>query len=216
VKDPGLASPAGLDFRLGQSEDFSVSRTARESLFTAAYIVVGLIAVVVVGYLTFRQAFFHSPPRAILSTPLRDCLIVGFAGSLIYASVQMRGAGLAMLMVALLFLAELAIRPPIRAYALASAALYALPVGFALLAGAYAQKSLARLRLGRFLVMGVIVGAGYALMILLFLVRYHVEIRLAILLNQALLGAKMGAAMGFGFELIDLVGPRPVRARSYL
>jgi hypothetical protein len=192
-----------------------VSKTNRETLFTIAYIVVGLIAVIAVGYLTFRHRFFRLPPSGLLPIPMRDCLIVGLFGSLIYASVQMRGAGLAILMIVLLFLTEVAIRPPIRPNSLMAAALYALPVGFALMMAAYAQKSLARFKLGRFLIMGLIVGAGYALMILLFLIKSHVEIRLGTIGNQAFMGAKLGAAMGLGFELIDLIGPRPKHEPSY-
>jgi len=188
-----------------------VTKTTRESLFTVGYIAIGLIAVMVVGYVTFQHRFLRLPHGGLLPIPMRDLLIVGLAGSLIYASVQMRGAGLTLLMIVLLFLAELAIRPPIRANAFAAAALFALPVGFALLAGAHAQKALARLKIGRFLVMGLIVGAGYGLMMLLFLIKSHVEIRLGTVLNQAFLGAKLGAAMGLGFELIDLIGPRPRR-----
>ncbi len=188
-----------------------MTKTTRESLFTVGYIAIGLIAVMVVGYVTFQHRFLRLPHGGLLPIPMRDLLIVGLAGSLIYASVQMRGAGLTLLMIVLLFLAELAIRPPIRANAFAAAALFALPVGFALLAGAHAQKALARLKIGRFLVMGLIVGAGYGLMMLLFLIKSHVEIRLGTVLNQAFLGAKLGAAMGLGFELIDLIGPRPRR-----
>jgi hypothetical protein len=180
-----------------------VSKATRESLFTIGYIAVGLIAVVAVGYFTYHDRFFHFP------RPLLPFIIVGLTGALIYASVQMRGGGFVTLMIALLFLAQLAMTPPIRSHSLVYAALYALPVGFALAAAAYAQKSLANLKLGRFIVMGLIVGAGYALMILLFLVKSHVEIRLGTIGNQAFLGAKLGAAMGLGFELIDLIGPRP-------
>jgi hypothetical protein len=180
-----------------------VSKTTRESLFTIGYIAVGLIAVMAVGYLTYHNRLFHLP------RPMLPFLVVGLTGALIYAAVQMRGAGLAILMIALLFLTQVAMAPPIRAISLAAAAIYALPVGFALMMAAYAQKSLDRFKFGRFLIMGLIVGAGYALMILLFLVKWHVEIRLGTVLNQTFLGAKLGAAMGLGFELIDLVGPRP-------
>jgi hypothetical protein len=55
----------------------------------------------------------------------------------------------------------------------------------------------------------LVVAAGYALMMLIFLVRSHVEIGLGTIWDQAFLGAKLGAAMGLGFELIDLIGPRP-------
>jgi hypothetical protein len=186
-----------------------VSKTTRESLFTIGYIAIGLIAVVAVGYLTYHKRFFHLP------RPMLPFLVVGLTGALIYASVQMRGAGLAILMIVLLFLAQVAMTPPVRANSLAAAAIYALPVGFALMTAAYVQKSLARFKLGRFLVMGLIIGVGYALMILLFLIKSHVEIRFGTVLNQAFMGAKLGAAMGLGFELIDLIGPRPKHEPTY-
>lgn len=180
-----------------------MTKTTRESLFTVGYIVIGLLAAIAVGYLTFPHRFFHMP------RPMLPFIVVGLAGALIYAMVQMRGAGLAILMIVLLYLAQVAMTPPIRPLALAAAAIYALPIGFALLAGAYAQKSLARYKIGRFIAMGLIVGAGYALMMLLFLIRSHVDVRVGTIANQALLGLKLGAAMGLGFELIDLIGPRP-------
>jgi len=186
-----------------------VSKTTRESFFTIAYVVIGLIAVFVVGYLTFHHRFFHYP------RPLLPFIIVGFVGALIYAAVQMRGAGLAILMIALLLLAQVAMTPPIRPNSLAAAAIFALPVGFALMAGAYTQKSLARLKIGRFVAMGLIVAAGYGLMMVLFLIRSHVDIHLATVFMQAFMGFKLGAAMGLGFELIDLIGPRPKHLPDY-
>jgi lysylphosphatidylglycerol synthetase-like protein (DUF2156 family) len=186
-----------------------VSKTTRETLFTIGYVAAGLIAVAAVGYLTFHKRFLHFP------RPMLPFIVVGLIGALIYASVQMRGAGFVILMIALLFLAQVAMTPPIRPNSLMYAALYALPVGFALMAAAYVQKSLTRFKFGRFLVMGLIVGTGYALMILLFLIKSHVEIRFGTVLNQAFLGAKLGAAMGLGFELIDLIGPRPKHEPDY-
>ena len=180
-----------------------MSKATRESLFTVAYVVIGLIAVVVVGCLTFRHRFFHLP------RPLLPFLVVGLTGGLIYAVVQMRGAGLAILMIVLLYLAQVAMSPPVRPATLATAAIFALPVGFALLAGAYVQKALTRFRIGRFVVMGAIVALGYGLMMVLFLVRTHVDIRMGLVFRQAFIGLKLGAAMGLGFELVDLVGPRP-------
>ena len=186
-----------------------MTKTTRESLFAAGYIVIGLVAAIAVGYLTYRHHFFRMP------RPMLPFLVVGLTGALIYAMVQMRGAGLAILMIVLLYLIQVAMTPPIRPVALAAAAIYALPVGFALLAGAYVQKSLARYKIGRFIVMGLIVGAGYALMMLLFLIRSHVDVRIGTIVNQAFLGLKLGAAMGLGFELIDLIGPRPKHVPDY-
>jgi hypothetical protein len=182
-----------------------VTKKTRESLFTIAYIAIGLIAVIIVGYLSGPRRFFHLP------RPMLPFLVIGLAGALTYAAVQMRGAGLAILMIVVLFLAQVAMTPPIRPNSLAGAAIYALPIGFALLAGAYAQKALERFKFGRFAVMGMIVAAGYALMMLIFLIWSHVGISLGTVFSQAFLGLKLGAAMGLGFELIDLIGPRPRR-----
>jgi hypothetical protein len=188
-----------------------VSKATRESLFTLAYVVVGLIAVVAVGGLTFRGRFFHFPQ------PMLPFLIVGLTGAIIYATVQMRGAGLAILMIVLLYLTQVAMMPPkSRLASLGAAAIFAIPVGFALIAGAYVQKALGgRFKIGRFVVMGLTVAAGYGLMILLWLVRSHVDIQWKLVLRQALVGLELGAAMGFGFELVDLIGPRPKHEYDY-
>jgi hypothetical protein len=186
-----------------------VSKATRESLFTVAYVVVGLVAVIAVGYLTLGYQFFQFTRPDGHPGPMLPFLVVGLTGSLIYAIVQMRGAGLAILMILLLFLTQVAMTPPIRPNKLVAAALYSLPIGFALLTGAYVQKALTRFKIGRFTVMGVIVAAGYGLMMLLWLVRSPVGIQGKLVLRQALVGLELGAAMGLGFELVDLIGPRP-------
>ena len=142
-------------------------------------------------------------------------LVVGLTGSLIYAIVQMRGAGLAILMIVLLFLTQVAMTPPIRPNKLVAAVLYSLPVGFALLTGAYVQKALARFKIGRFIVMGAVVAVGYGLMMVLWLIRSHVDIRMGLVFSQAFVGLELGAAMGLGFELVDLIGPRPKHEPDY-
>jgi hypothetical protein len=182
-----------------------VSKAARESLFTVAYVTAGVAACFIVGYFTLHQRFFHFP------RPMLPFLVVGLTGALIYAAVQMRGAGLAILMIVLLYLTQVAMTPPIRPASLTAAAIFALPVGFALLAGAYAQKALAQFKIGRFLVMGLIVAAGYGLMMVLFLIRSHFDIRMGLVSSQAYVGLKLGTAMGLGYELVDLIGPRPKR-----
>jgi hypothetical protein len=178
-----------------------VSRTTRETLFTIGYVAVGLIAVVAVGYLSHHRWFFHFPE------PMLSFLILGLMGALIYASVQMRGAGYAVLVIALWCLVRAALNGDL--LSLEAPAMYALPVGFALMAAAYVQKSLSRLKFGRFISMGLIVGIGYALYILVYLIMGGGGIRLGTVWNQTFLGAKLGAAMGLGFELIDLIGSRP-------
>jgi hypothetical protein len=179
-----------------------VSKQTRESISTIAYVTVGLIAAIVVGYVNFQRGFFRFP------RPMLPFLVVGLTGALMYATVQLRRAGLAILMIVLLYLTQVAMMPPIRASSLAAGAIFAIPVGFALLAGSYAQKALTRFKIGRFIVMGAIVAVGYGLMMLLFLVRSHTDIRMVWVRTQALVGLELGAAMGLGFELVDLLGPR--------
>jgi hypothetical protein len=179
-----------------------VSKLTRESISIIAYVTVGLIAAVVVGYINFRRGFFHLP------RPMLPFLVVGLTGALMYAMVQLRRAGLAILMIVLLYLTQVAMTPPIRSASLAAGAIFALPVGFALLSGSYAQKALARLKFGRFIVMGAIVAVGYGLMMVLFLVRSHTDIRMVLVRTQALVGLELGVVMGLGFELVDLIGPR--------
>jgi hypothetical protein len=187
-----------------------VTKATRESLFTLVYVLVGLIAVVIVGYLAFGRQFFQFTRPDGHRGPILPFLVVGLTGGLIYAIVQMRGAGLAILMVVLLYLIQVAMMPPkSRVASLGAAAIFAIPVGFALIAGAYVQKALTRLKFGRFVVMGLIVAAGYGLMMLLWLIRSHVGIRMGLVFSQALVGLELGAAMGLGFELVDLIGPRP-------
>jgi len=46
-------------------------------------------------------------------------------------------------------------------------------------------------------------------MTLLFIGIWNISAGLGTVLSQAFLGAKLGVGMGLGFELIDLIGPRP-------
>jgi hypothetical protein len=178
-----------------------VTKTAREVLFTVGYVAVGLVAVVAVGYLNYHLRFFHSPE------PMMSFLVLGLMGALIYASVQMRGAGYAVVVIAFWCLLRAALNGDL--LSLAGPATYALPVGFALMAGAYVQKSLSRLKFGRFISMGVMVGAGYALYMLSHLILGDGGSRLGAVWHQTLVGAELGAALGLGFELVDFIGPRP-------
>ena len=181
-----------------------MSRTTRRILFTLGYVTVGLIAVVAVGGLTFHRQFFHVPE------PMLSFLILGLMGALIYASVQMRGAWSAVLVIALWCIIEVAMNPG-SLLSTAAAIAYCLLVGFPVMAAAYVQKSLTRFKFARFIIMGLAVSAGYTLMTLLFVDVAGVGTRLGAIWNQTFLGLKLGAAMGLGFELIDLIGPRPKR-----
>jgi hypothetical protein len=180
-----------------------VNRSTKETLFTFGYVVLGVAAAIAVGCLTYKGRFFHIP------RPMLPLLSVSIAGALIYASVQMRGGGAAMLMLVLLFLAQLALVPPITVSTIVGAAIFSGPVGLSLMASSYVFKALARIKLGKFVLMALIVGLGYAVMVALFLLRSRAEIPPGILINQGLLGAKLGAGLGIAFEIVDLAGPRP-------
>jgi len=177
-----------------------VSNTSRAVLFTIGYVAAGLIAVVAVGGLTYGRQLLNFPE------PLLTLLLLGLMGGLIYASVQMDVPGFVVPVVALAFVARVALTP--RSYSHLATAIYTLVMGVALLAAAYAQKSLA-LKFGRFLSTGLVVAAGYALMTLLFISIWNTHTGLGTVWRQAFLGAKFGIGLGLGFELIDLIGPRP-------
>lgn len=177
-----------------------MSKLSSGILFTFGYVAAGLISAVTVGMLTYGRHSLNFPE------PLLSLLLLGLMGALIYASVQMDVPGFVVLVIALTFVARVALTP--RSYSHTAAAIYTLLMGIALLAAAYAQKSLS-LRFGRFISMGLIVAAGYALMTLLFVGIWSISAGLGTVGRQAFLGAKLGIGMGLGFELIDLIGPRP-------
>jgi hypothetical protein len=185
-----------------------MTRNSQETLLTIGYIVMGLAGAVLAGYLSAGNRFFHMPRQLI------GFLVVGFSGGLIYASVRLRGLGTALLMVALLYFVQLASAPPIRPASAVSAAVLALPVGTAFVISAYLFKTLARVPLGRFIVMALVVGLGYGLMIAIFLLRAQQPLVAGLIARQALLGAELGGAVGLGLELVDLIGGRRVDRRA--
>jgi hypothetical protein len=176
-----------------------VSVTVRRILFTLGYVAAALIAVTAVGFLNYRMLFFRWPETMLSFS------VLGLMAALIYASVQMRGLVFAVVVIAFWCLVRAALNGDL--LALAGPATYALPIGFSLVAASYVQKSLTRLKFGRFLPMGVIVGVGYALYMFSRVVMG--EGSFGAIWHQTVLGAEAGAAMGLGFELIDLIGPRP-------
>jgi hypothetical protein len=186
-----------------------VTKSTRETLFTAAYLVVGVAAAIVVGYLTYKQRFSHYPQ------PLLPILVAGISGALLYAAVQMRGFGVTLLMLVMLYLAHVAMAPPIRVSSLVGAAIFYLPVGTSMIVSSYVMKRLQRVKFGKFLLMAIIVGLGYAVMVVLFLLRSHADVRPGLIADQAFLGAKLGAGLGIAFELVDFLGPRPWNRRAF-
>lgn len=200
-----------------------MSRARSNGLFTVAYVAAGLLAVLVVGYLSYRQRFFHLPE------PMVPYLLVGLIGALIYAAVQKQHAWLAILLIALLYMADLALKPPLTVRLLLPAASHALPVGFSMFAAAVVLKSLARIRrrnliltllvaLAGIILTAMLVGLGYTLSTILFIARTRempATLHPYYLRAGVLLGLKLGAAMGLGFKLVDLIGSRSKHGPHY-
>ena len=86
-----------------------MSRSTRETLLTIGYIAAGLAGAMLAGYLIAGAKFLHMPKQLV------GFLTVGFSGGLIYSSVRLRGLGMAVMMVVLLYFVQLASSPPIRA-----------------------------------------------------------------------------------------------------
>jgi len=185
-----------------------MTKNSRETLLTFGYIIMGLAGAVLAGCLSAGNRFFH-PPRQFVGF-----LVVGFSGGLIYASVRLRGLGMSLLLVVLLYFIQLASTPPIRPASAVGAAIFALPVGTAFVVSAYLFKALARVPLGRFIVMALVVGLGYGLMIAIFLLKAQQPLVTRLIARQLLLGAKLGGAVGLGLELVDLLGGRKVNRRA--
>lgn len=189
----------------------NISKNTRETLFTLAYIIMALVGTTAAGLLTFGWKFFVFP------RPLLPFYVIGLAGALIYASVQLRGFGFVFLMLVLFYLGELAMMGSLRGPALmpklTGAAIFTLPIGIMLVTASYISRSLHRLKFGKFVIMAVLVAVGYGVMLILWLGRSHVALQSSALLYQSLVGLKVGAGIGLGVELVDLFGGhRPSRA----
>ncbi|HTW91306.1 MAG TPA: hypothetical protein VMH22_06310 [bacterium] len=174
--------------------------TPRAVLLTAGYVIAGLVASTAVGYLGNPVEFFHSLDAAL------PFLVLGLMGALIYASVQMGRAWYAVLVIVLWCLVRSALTGDL--FGFRGPAAYAVPIGLAFMVGTYAQKSLTRLKFGRFIGMALIVGFGHALYMLAIILVGSVTTPIHTVLEQTFLGLKLGAATGLGFELVDLLWPR--------
>lgn len=189
----------------------SMSRNTQETLFTIAYILMAVVGTTAAGLLTFGVKFFAFP------RPIVPFYVIGLAGALIYASVQLRGFGFVFLVLVLFYLGELAmlgsLRGPALVPKLTSAAIFTLPIGVMLVIASYICRSLQRLRFGKFIIIAALVAIGYGVMLILWLGRSHVGLQTSALLYQSLVGLKVGAGIGLGVELVDFFGgPRPSRA----
>ncbi len=182
-----------------------MTKATRETLFTLAYLVLGLAASAASGYFTVGKVMFSH------LNVLLGFLIIGFSGSLVYAAVRLRGIGYALLMVVLMFFGRLALTPPLSAGSAINAALWAVPVGAAFLSSAYAFKALKRIPIGKFVLMAILVGLALGFGTVLILLHAHNPLLPATILRQAVGGLKMGALVGLAMEIVDFFGRRRSR-----
>lgn len=182
----------------------SLSRNARETFFTLGYVLFGVAGAVAAGFLT-HGAKFTGFPR-----PMLPFLIVGLVYALIHAAVQMRGFGMVLLVFVLFFLGQLALAGSLRGPALVEkvvgAAIYVLPIGSALILSAYLFRALGRIPFGKFIISAVVVAFGFVVMVVLWLMRQGAGLALPVLGAQAWIGAKIGAGIGLGLELVEAIG----------
>ncbi len=184
-----------------------MTSSTRESILTVLYIIFGLAASALAGHLVVGKAVFKH------SSILLRFLMVGFSGSLIYAAARLKGPGYAILMIGLMFLGQVALNPPLRAATALNAAIWAGPVGIAFLAASYSFKSMRKIPFGKFILMGILVGIGYGLAAALFLLKSGQPLIIQVILRQVVAGLKLGGLMGFGMEIVDLIGTR-LRAQT--
>ncbi len=177
-----------------------MKKNTRETLLTILYILLGIGAAVLAGYWVIGRPFFRH------GSILVRFLVVGFSGSLVYAAARLRGLGYCVMMIVLMFLGQVALDPPLRAESAIIAALWALPVGIAFTASGFTFKSLERIPIGKFIIMALFVGLGYGIGMVAFLTKAHAALHLAPVLRQTVAGLKVGALMGLGMEIVDLVG----------
>jgi len=176
-----------------------MTKATRETLLTFFYLALGIAGAAVAGYLILGKYLTRDPNL------LLRFVIVGFSGSLIYAAVQLRGLGFAVLMVALFFFGQLALTPPLSANSAITAAIWTLPIGALFLASAYLFKALRRVPIGRFLLMALLVAIGYGLATVIYLLKSHAPIAFAPVYRQAFAGFRVGGLVGLGMELVELM-----------
>lgn len=179
-----------------------MTKNSRETLLTILYILFGLAGTVLAGYFVVGKVMFSH------GSILVRFIIVGFSGALVYAAARLRGLGYCILMIVIMFMGQLALNPPLSASAAIMAALWALPVGLAFTASGFIFKSLHRIPVGKFVLMALLVAAGYAIGMVAYLTRIHAPVAAASVLRQMVAGLKVGGLMGFGMEIVDLLGTR--------
>ncbi len=175
-----------------------MAKNTRDKFQALGYVLAGLAGSLLAARLVLGPRMLQT--RQFLGFP-----VIGFVAALVYASVQLRGLGTVTIMLLLLYLSQVVQNPPIRPSSAVNAAVFAVPVGLALVGSSLLFKVLRRVPIGRFIIMGIILALGYGTMVALFLVFMRQRLATFLVLDQAIIGLKLGACLGLCFELVELV-----------
>lgn len=179
-------------------------RATEETLLVLAWVAAAVLGAAAAGLLTVGRVIW-THPYVLLSFA-----IVGVAGGLIHAAFRLDSPAYTITTVLLLALARWTLTPPLNAAGALNALIFALPVGGAFVLWEWINRRLGRVRLGKFVLLGLLLGAAHALVAFVLVHRLGQIFRGPVVLRQLLAGIKLGALVGFGIEIVDL-GARLLR-----
>jgi len=175
-----------------------LTRTTRELILIAAYVLVGMLGAGIAGLLALGPTLFESFYFVL------NYLIVGFAGGLIYAAFRLDAPAYAFSTVILLWLGFYALNPPLTSGAMIDAAIRAILTGGAFLGLALLCRRLSRIPFGKFMLYGIVIGLASGIAALLIILRLGREVEMARVLKFTVSGLRIGALVGLGMETVDL------------
>ena len=182
-----------------------VKRGSREALFVVIYVLVGLVAAALAGYVTLGRLLFQQ------HLILLRYLVFGLSASLIYLAIRTGNWGHSLYLAALMFVGYVALTPPLRLRTGINGIAWTVPVSGAFILSSFLFRRLSRLPLGKFIIMGLLAGIGYGIGTILFLVINPIPLSWPLVLDQAIAGLRLGGLLGFGFEAVDYVRSRASR-----
>jgi len=194
-----VATPRGSGFPSATGSESSRSRTQRQRFtYTFYYLLVAAFASAVVGLVANGARYFSS------LWPALWYVVLGLNAGLVHAAVCLRGPLTIGLMMILWFAAQVAVSlsgSPIK-----EAGIHVGTVGLAMLVGAVSMRSLSWVKYGRFVVLGLVLGLGYAARVLVTCLSGSYVLDRDLFLYSTFMGVALGVAMGVSLELVDFAG----------
>lgn len=185
----------------------SITKNNREMMRTFAHIVFGLAGTVLAGFFIYHERTLYAP-RPLLF-PL---LLFGLGGTLIYTMFRFRCYAYAIMIIIFMGLGRIVLCPDdiiksqLSGY-FVSAAIYAIPIGTAFIISYVLYQRLERLKFGRCILMGIVIGIAYFIRSMASLFLEHASRNGntgSILWNQTFIGIIMGVGIGLGLEVAEI------------